>query len=321
MTRRLVGWLLASALLAVAAPPSAAASAPADDDVPAFADLVNYAPKLKPELVGVHPRVFVTAAEIDQARTRAQSTDAEVWKRALASIPAFTKAPPPPPGPQGRRSQNDVALAITGASVAYAIDRKPAQLQAAKNWILAAIDYEPWGYTFDKPNTDLAAGHLLYAIGWGYDLLYHDLTPEERARIRASLERHGDLVYDAFAPKHGKRFNFTQNHNFIPLAGLGVAALALMGESPHAERWAALARAHHVMAGHLLSPDGCYYEGMEYWIFSATWLVHFLDAWGHATGEDLWDRGQYRNWKYFVAHEVMPDGQTEIGRASCRERV
>ena len=39
----------------------------------------------------------------------------------------------------------------------------PAYLAAAKKWMLAAIDYEPWGYTFDKPNTDLAAGHLLYA--------------------------------------------------------------------------------------------------------------------------------------------------------------
>ncbi len=131
--------------------------------------------------------------------------------------------------------------------------------------MLAAIDYEPWGYTFNKPNVDLAAGHLLYAIGWAHDLLYHDLTEAERARVRASLERHAKLVYDYFRPGGGgqKTFNFTQNHNFIPTAGLAVTALALMGESADAPKWAALARAHHHRAGQLLSPDGYYYEGMD----------------------------------------------------------
>ena len=88
------------------------------------------------------------------------------------------------------------------------------------------------------------------------------------------------------------------------------AALALMGESDKAPAWAALARAHHHRTNQLLSPDGYYYEGIEYWIFSAPWLVHFLDAWEHATGENLWDRGQYRNWKYAIAHSILPDGQT-----------
>jgi hypothetical protein len=102
--------------------------------------------------------------------------------------------------------------------------RKPEYLTAAKAWTLAAIDYEPWGYTYNKPNTDLAAGHLLYAIGWAYDLLYDDFSATERARIRRSLERHAGLVYDALAPMPGRKLNFTQNHDFIPTAGLAITA-------------------------------------------------------------------------------------------------
>ena len=71
--------------------------------------------------------------------------------------------------------------------------------------------------TYDTMNDwDLAAGHLLYAIGWAYDLLWPELTSEERARIRASLERHAALVHEYFTPsaKRG-RFEFTQNHDFI----------------------------------------------------------------------------------------------------------
>jgi len=284
--------------------------APAQEAVPTFDELLAYKVSLKPELVGVHPRVFVTKAELDALRSRVHTTDRAAWDTVTRNLAAMKGAPPPAPGPQERRSQNDVAFAIVEVSVAYAVERKPAYLTAAKTWTLAAIDYEPWGYTYNKPNTDLAAGHLLYAIGWAYDLLYDDLTAAERARVRQSLERHANLVYEAFAPKPGRKHAFTQNHDFIPTAGLAVTALALMGESKDAERWAVLARAHHHRAGQLLSPDGYYYEGMEYWIFAAPWLVHFLDAWEHSTGESLWNRDVFRNWKTYLAHALLPDGES-----------
>ena len=303
-TRRILSLCLLASLIAPAGF--------AQDAVPAFDELLAHKVALKPALIGVHPRVFVTGAELAILRDRARTTHRAEWSKVLANMAALKGAPPPVPGPQERRSQNNVAFAIAEASLASAVERKPEYLAAAKAWTLAAIDYEPWGYTYNKPNTDLAAGHLLYAIGWAYDLLYGDFTPEERARIRASLERHAGLVYDEFAPKPGRKHPFTQNHDFIPTAGLAVAALALMGESKDAERWAALARAHHHRAGQLLSPDGSYYEGFEYWIFSTPWLVHFLDAWEHSTGESLWDRDLFRNWKTYLAHTLLPDGQSVL---------
>ena len=277
---------------------------------PPFAELLARPVHLKPQLEGVHPRVFVSAEEIEALRQRARTTHREEWSRVLANLAALKSDPPKPPGSQERRSQNTVAYAIAEVSLAYAVEKKPEYLDAARKWIFAAIDYEPWGYTYNLPNTDLAAGHLLYAIGWAFDLLYHDLTETERQRIRSSLERHAGLVYDYFAAK--KKLNFTQNHDFITTSGLGIAALALIGESKDAEKWAALARAHHHRAGQLLSPDGHYYEGFEYWTFSAPWLVHFLDAWEHSTGESLWDRDVFRNWKLYVAHSILPDGQTVV---------
>jgi hypothetical protein len=300
-------WRIARAAmfaLTIMAPPAFAQST-----VPAFEELLAHKVALKPELVGVHPRVFVTKAGLEQLRRRARTTHRAEWSRVTDNLGATKGAPPAAPGPQERRSQNNVAFAIAEAALAYAVEQKPEYLRAAKAWTLAAIDYEPWGYTYYKPNTDLAAGHLLYAIGWAYDLLYDDFTAAERTRIRTSLERHARLVYDAFAPKPGRAFAFTQNHDFIPTSGLAVTALALMGESKDAEQWAVLARAHHHRAGQLLSPDGYYYESFEYWIFSTPWLVHFLDAWEHATGESLWERDHFRNWKMYLAHTLLPDGQ------------
>jgi hypothetical protein len=281
----------------------------AQDPFATFDELLAHKVALKPELVGVHPRVFVTRSGLDALRERTRTTHRADWVKTTQNLVALKKAPPPVPGPQERRSQNDVAFAIAEVSLAYAIDKKPEYLRAAKAWTLAAIDYEPWGYTYNKPNIDLAAGHLLYALGWAYDLLYDDFSAPERAQIRVSLERHAGLVYDAFVPRPKRQFTFTQNHTFIPTSGLAVTALALMGESKDAEKWAALARAHHVRAGQLLSPDGYYYEGFEYWIFSTPWLVHFLDAWEHSTGENLWHREVFRNWTTYLAHTLLPDGQ------------
>src|SRR4029079_13937853 len=106
--------------------------------------------------------------------------------------------------PGERRLQNDAGFPIAEAALVYAVERKPEYLTASKAWTLAAIDYEPWGYTYNKPNTDLAARHLLYAIGWAYDLLYDDFSVAERTRVQRSLERHAALVYDALAPKPGR---------------------------------------------------------------------------------------------------------------------
>jgi hypothetical protein len=287
----------------------AAVPAFAQETIATFDELLAQKVALKPELVGVHPRVFVTRSGLDALRQRTRTTHRADWLKVTKQLAALKGPPPPVPGPQERRSQNNVAFAIAEVSLAHAIDRKPEYLAAAKSWTLAAIDYEPWGYTYNKPNTDLAAGHLLYAIGWAYDLLYDDFTSAERDRIRVSLERHAGQVYDAFSPRPKRQFTFTQNHTFIPTSGLAVTALALMGESKDAEKWAALARAHHVRAGQLLSPDGYYYEGFEYWIFSTPWLVHFLDAWEHSTGENLWNRDVFRNWKTYLAHTLLPDGQ------------
>src|SRR5512132_3934916 len=85
-----------------AASAGAQATARANDLVPPFESLVRAEAKLKPELVGVHPRVFATKAGIAALRERAKTTHREEWQRVLQSLPALQGPPPPPPGPQER---------------------------------------------------------------------------------------------------------------------------------------------------------------------------------------------------------------------------
>ena len=262
---------------------------------------------LKPELANVHPRVYVTEKELDDLRVRAHSTHRDLWQQALNNVRALKTEPAPPPA-QTRRAQNDVGLAIAEAAFVYKIEKDPKYLTAAKKFMDAAVSYEIWGYANNKPNVDLAAGHLLYGLGWGYDLLYNDLTENERARYRDKLIKQSRLLFDFFKPKSGKTYAYSQNHTFIPIAGLGIAAYALYGETPEAAEWASLSRAIFDRVLDTYSQDGYYYEGFEYWIFSTPWLVHYLDAHAHATGEDLYDRPGFRDMYKYVAHSMLPNG-------------
>ena len=263
---------------------------------------------LKPELAGVHPRVYVTDAELNTLRERARTTHKELWQQALRRVRAVNTVPPAPPA-EKRREQNEVGIAIAEAAFVFKIERDPKYLRAAKKFMDAAVSYDIWGYANNKPNVDLAAGHLLYGLGWGYDLLYNDLTGNERTRYREKLIKQARLLADYFKPKSGRTVAYSQNHTFIPIAGLGVAAYALYGETSEAAEWASLARAIFDRVLATYSEDGYYYEGFEYWIFSTPWLVHYLDAHAHATGEDLYDLPGFRDMHKYVAHSMLPTGR------------
>ena len=263
---------------------------------------------LRPELAGVHPRVFLTQAEIDLLKQKTL-TQKELWENALSRVRALTVEPPKPPAEE-RRVQNEVGIGIAEAALVYKITGDKKYLDAAKKYMDAAVSYDVWGYSYNKPNVDLAAGHLLYGMGWAYDLLYHDLTPTEREKYRNKLIKQAGLLYDYFKPKSGKSYAYSQNHTFIPITGLAVVAYALMGETPEAAEWAATSRAIYDRVLATYSDDGYYYEGMEYWIFSTPWLVHYMDAQSHATGEDLYPTtpGLRLAHKY-VAPATLPGGE------------
>jgi hypothetical protein len=263
---------------------------------------------LRPELRGVHPRVYATAAGLDEMRKRARTGQRKEWQKALANLTAMREAPAPSPA-QKRRAQNNTALGIVGAALAYQIEGERKYLDAAKRYMDAAVSYPVWGYTYSKPDVDLAAGHLLYGLGAGYDLLYHALSEEERKRYRDKLVRQAGILAKHFAPAPGKSYSYSQNHCFIPIAGLAVAAYALWDDTPDAADWAALSRAIFSRVLDVASPDGYFYEGVEYWIFSMPWIVHALDAFAHAAGDDMYDTPALRKAHLYIAHSLTPNGQ------------
>lgn len=263
---------------------------------------------LKLELKGIHPRVYMSQSEIDALKAK-MKTQPQLWQNAIARVRALTIEPPAPPA-EARRVQNEVGLGIAEAAFIYKMTGEKKYLEAAKKYMDAAVSYKIWGYSYNKPNVDLAAGHILYGMGWAYDLLYHDLTKAERAKYREKLIKQARLLYDFFKPRNGKTYAYSQNHTFIPVSGLAVTAYALMDETEEAKDWAATSRAIFDRVLATYSEDGYFYESMEYWIFSTPWLVHYMDAHLQATGENLYENtpGMKLAHKY-VAHITLPGGE------------
>src|SRR6267142_5506375 len=52
---------------------------------------------IRPELFGVHPRVYVTDKELAELRERARTSHRELWRRAISHVRALDAEPPPPP--------------------------------------------------------------------------------------------------------------------------------------------------------------------------------------------------------------------------------
>ena len=275
---------------------------------PLEAEMVKHPAALRADLRGVHPRIFVTEAELQVLKAKAHGSHQAEWQRALANLGAMQGDPPAAPA-QVRREQNAVAINLAGAAFAFRIEGDKRYLAAARKYMEAALSYEVWGYTYSKPDVDLAAGHLLYGVGWAYDLLYQELSPAERTRIRSKLTRQARLMADHYRLRPGSLISYSQNHVSIPLAGLGVAAYALWDEEPEAARWAALVRAVYGRVMQTYSQDGYYYEGFEYWVFTTPWLMHYLDALRHSAGEDLFDQSGLRETHLYALHTLLPNGQ------------
>jgi len=285
-----------------------------------FEDLLKRPVNLRAELKGVHPRLFFTVSDLPKLREKAKGADRELWQAVLNDLQTLKRNAPDPKDEdlyksgldkrkEGSISQYSLAFQIAQTSFAYAIEGNEKYLEAAKKWTLAACDMPLWGYTYNKPNVDLPPAHLLYAVAFAYDVLFDKLTASEKEIVKNKLIKQARLMYEYFKFKKGKRYTYSQNHTWIPMAGLAIAAYALMDETDEAKDWARLARAVFDRTMLTFAADGYFYESFHYFGFAFRWMIRYFDAHLAATGENLYEpmRSKFANMKYFAMHSILPD--------------
>jgi hypothetical protein len=158
-----------------------------------------------PETNIAHPRLLFSQSDLTEIKRRAslpifQPTLKRLLERAEWQLTAPPITPsiskrgePDPPGEdkglqcarllQGRVLTYCMAFTLTGEQKYR--DAAVAELRHAIN------DWRIWVDTAHQPPFDLMNGETCMTFGLAWDWLYNDLTSEERAQLRAGVERRG----------------------------------------------------------------------------------------------------------------------------------
>lgn len=285
-----------------------------------FEDLLKRDVNLKHNLRNIHPRLFFTVEDLPKMRERAMGVDRELWQATLKDIETLKRDVPNPKDEdlyksgldkrkKGSITQYEFAFQIAQTSYAYTIEQDEKYLEAAKKWTIAACAMPIWGYTYNKPNVDLPPAHLLYAVAFAYDVLFDKLTKDEKEIIKHKLIKQARLMYEYFKYKPNKKYTYSQNHTWIPMAGLAIAAYALIDETDEAKDWAKLSRAVFDRTMLVFGTDGYFYESFHYYGFAFRWMIRYFDVHKQVTGENLYQpmKPKFEKMKYFAMHSILPD--------------
>lgn len=274
--------------------------------------LKQFAVSPRPGWLAHHPRLYVTAADRRRWAARLATTHAEAWKRAEAyNRKSVGRAYLPLLTLHGSSSGN-VAPAgrSTGTllgqhALAYGLTHDDLHAEFAKRYLLGMCAEPLW----DLRRPDLVHGHALYGAGLAYDQLYHYLMPSERKTALAALQRQGEVMFRTVG-HNLKRPGDANNHLWIKLCGLAIAAAAVSEDTPAARHWLDYTRFEFAKILAVLGPDGATPEGFHmYMRYGTEWLLRYLELLYRSTGESLYDHPWLRNNGYCFLYTTMPDGR------------
>jgi hypothetical protein len=211
-----------------------------------------------------HPYLYFTRQDIPKLRAWAQqepTQDAAALIINSADLCLQAKLPPePPPGPdspfdaQGKYTAEYLKIHYEYYDDGYMINQIVPTLAMAhlltgerkyadrgKQWLLHYAVWKQWSVKTALADNQSAHAYLGLAIG--YDWLYEELTPQERATVRDALRRLGEVFHKergtglAAQPLAGRRGGIANNHTWVSHAAPAVGALAQLYEEPPAKDW------------------------------------------------------------------------------------
>ncbi len=244
-----------------------------------------------------HPRIFLTRSEIGALRDRAYGPHRADWlsvqSDAVSHPSLFSRPQPEISALCYVISQDDFYLGVAREQMS--------RLMVIRNW--AGAPYDP------SENKDLAMGHGLTSLSLAYDFLYDCLRPEESQSVRDHLARNCRLTYDYYTSAD-RKWQYAQNHAYLPMVGMALAAYALYDNEPEAEEWLRLCDAFLARTLQANGADGWYYEGWGYWSWAVQYLGIYAEARFQMTGDmDALSAPLLRLLPIYVRYMLLPGGR------------
>lgn len=241
-----------------------------------------------------HPRLLLTDEGLSEAVTAAKTDPvrAALHARIIATAENVLNAPAAQHIPASNESLDQVRCGvhfILHCALAYRLTGDERFLARAKSDLLNFAAFPDW-----SPAHFLDVGETSFAVAIGYDWLYAQLTPSERAQLRQALLQKclepANTAYNAGArnDRYVEWAKAMSNWNQVCNSGVLVGALAIADEEPEVARKIIVgARASIPRGLAAYAPDGQYPEGPGYWTFGTTYTVIALAALDTALGTDF----------------------------------
>lgn len=228
-------------------------------------EIINGVTHLERHLAGVHPRLFLTAAALEELRGR-------IGREPYASLFARVRAVAEDAlaRPLAGRPDRGHGCAMPQMALAYLLTEEARYLDGVTGYFRAVAAQPELDYS-------LVYGHVAGGMATAYDWLYHHLDAETAALARDTLERHARQVLERFGTVHGWAANiYTCNHLPVTLAGLLAAGCALYGDVEHCGPLVRLPLEKFRLMVEALGPDGASQEGLGYGEYYAEFLLKGL---------------------------------------------
>ena len=254
-----------------------------------------------------HPSLHFTTGELQLMKKNASGTHQRYAEQLYRWVDSHSEWSPPimEGGAGSEVALEETGAFLTNAGLAWVLSGKKRHFELARSWSLAVCSQRV------ETLRSYGRGVLAAGLARSYDWLYRDLPRSDRTAIRSKLELLLAGLYQAAQPATQETEWWAQlplhHDHWIPVGGLGEAALALLGEVDAASEWAAWARADFDAILALLGDDGAWHEGAADWVYAMAPLLWFFSAWESVTNENLHNTPWIRNTAAFRLYHWLPD--------------
>jgi hypothetical protein len=257
----------------------------------------------------VHPSIHFNPSKLKDIQRKAHGSH-KLYVDRLYQWVEKNKSWNPPKITGGKGSEvqlEESAAFLTNLSLAYCISRNMEYLRLAKKWALKMCDYQ------ERAIRNYGIGIYVAGLARAYDWLYSDLEERDRLLIKDSISEILHKMYTDAQPDAERPFwwaNSYIHHDFcIPMGGFGEAALAMLGETDNAEKYAAFAKINFDIMLSWIGEDGGWHEGVADWCYTMAPLLWFYGAWESIVGENLMDTPWIRNTAMYRLYHRLPNDE------------
>ena len=260
-----------------------------------------------------HPRLYLSAQRVQQLKALVASDPLAqgIRQKLVSDAEKILKEPVCEyklVGPRLLQVSRKALDRIQTLGIVYLLGGERRFADRAIQEMMAVCAFPDW-----HPAHFLDTAEMTNAVASGYDWLYPEMTPQQRATAKDRILRFGlapaMTLYEKKAGWTKSRFNWNQVCN----GGIAVGALAIADEAPQAAAYVVARSMESIpLALQSFDPDGGWAEGPGYWNYATRYTAFYFLALRTALGTDfgLSDRPGLSRTGWFRLQMTGPLGKT-----------